>query len=70
MIRYADDFVAAFRFHKDAARFRKELDLRLVKFNLETAEDKTRKLMFNRLNKDRSETFLGFGFRRSLSVCR
>jgi group II intron reverse transcriptase/maturase len=70
MIRYADDFVAAFRFHTDAARFRKELDLRLNKFNLETAEDKTRKLMFNRLDKDRSKTFtfLGFEFRRSLSA--
>lgn len=70
MIRYADDFVAAFRYHTDAARFRKELDLRLNKFNLETAKDKTRKLMFNRLDKDRSETFtfLGFEFRRSLSA--
>lgn len=70
MIRYADDFVAAFRFHTDAARFRKELDLRLHKFKLETAEDKTRKFMFNRLDKDRSETFtfLGFEFRRSLNA--
>jgi len=70
MVRYADDFVTAFRYHNDAARFRKELDIRLKKFNLEVAEEKTRKIMFNRLNKDRSETFtfLGFEFRRSTSV--
>ena len=70
MIRYADDFVMAFRYHKDAARFYKELDLRLKKFNLETAKEKTRKIMFNRLDKERSETFtfLGFEFRRSLSL--
>jgi group II intron reverse transcriptase/maturase len=70
MVRYADDFVAAFRYHKDAARFHKEMETRLQKFNLEIAEDKTRKVMFNRFNKDRSETFtfLGFEFRRSISV--
>lgn len=70
MVRYADDYVAAFRYHKDASRFHKEMKTRLLKFNLEIAEDKTRKVMFNRLNKDRSETFtfLGFEFRRSISV--
>ncbi len=67
--RYADDFVTAFRLHDDAAKFLKALRRRLEEFGLEVAEDKTRKLMFNRFDRFRSETFvfLGYEFRRSLS---
>ena len=69
LIRYADDFVAAFRLHKDAARFYKKLPSRFAEFGLELAEDKTRKIMFNRYDRYRSETFvfLGYEFRRALS---
>jgi RNA-directed DNA polymerase len=67
--RYADDFVTAFRLHDDAAKFLKVLRKRLEEFGLEVAEEKTRKLMFNRFDRFRSETFvfLGYEFRRSLS---
>ena len=67
--RYADDFVTAFRLHDDAAKFLKALRKRLEEFGLEVAEDKTRKLMFNRFDRFRSETFvfLGYEFRRALS---
>jgi RNA-directed DNA polymerase len=67
--RYADDFVTAFRLHDDAAKFLKALKLRLAEFGLEVAEEKTRKLLFNRFDRFRSETFvfLGYEFRRALS---
>ena len=67
LVRYADDFVTSFRYHEDAARFYKELESRLKKFMLDLAKEKTRKFMFNRFNKDRSEpfTFLGSEFRQT-----
>ena len=34
LIRYADDFVAAFRFHKDAAKFKRLLKPRFARFGL------------------------------------
>jgi group II intron reverse transcriptase/maturase len=70
LIRYADDFVAAFRYHSDAQAFYRSLTPRLAKFRLETAEDKTRVLRFNRFDKERSETFvfLGYEFRQTTSL--
>ena len=69
LIRYADDFVVGFRYHADAARFYRILPRRMKKFGLTLAKEKTRKFMFNRLNKERSETFdfLGFEFRWDVS---
>jgi len=69
MVRYADDFVAAFRYHRDAASFLRRLKTRLEKYALTLSEEKTRKLMFNRFQKNNSETFtfLGFEFRRITS---
>jgi group II intron reverse transcriptase/maturase len=66
MVRYADDFVAAFRYHREAASFLRRLPGRLAKFSLKLAPDKTRKLMFNRFRRLESGTFsfLGFEFRR------
>jgi group II intron reverse transcriptase/maturase len=71
-VRYADDFVASFRYHADAAEFYKTLPERMKKFGLELAKEKTRKLMFNRFRKEDSETFefLGFEFRWVLSQKR
>jgi RNA-directed DNA polymerase len=65
LVRYADDFVAGFKYHKDASRFYRMLPVRLKKFGLEAAKEKTRKLMCNRFRKEESETFdfLGFEFR-------
>ena len=65
-MRYADDFVDAFRYKEDAERFyRKQLPERLAKFNLTLAPEKTRMLRFTRYEVYRSERFefLGFEFR-------
>ncbi len=48
LFRYADDFVACFSNRSDADRFRADLDMRMEKFNLELAEEKTRQLEFGR----------------------
>ena len=69
LCRYADDFVCAFEYEKDAQRFYKALKLRLNKFSLEVAEDKTNIMVFSRC-KIRAKTsfnFLGFEFRWGLS---
>ena len=65
LIRYADDFITAFRFHKDAQRFYRNLEKRLGKYSLKLSKEKTRKLLFNRFRKEESKTFtfLGFTFR-------
>jgi group II intron reverse transcriptase/maturase len=69
LVRYADDFVAAFKYHADAACFYRQLPGRLKQFGLDLAEDKSRKLMFNRFRKEDSSSFefLGFEFRWVLS---
>jgi len=69
MIRYADDFVVAFRYHKDATHFNKILSARMKKFNLDLAEEKTRKLLFSRFRKEDSKAFefLGFEYRWTIS---
>lgn len=65
MMRYADDFVCAFRYRSDAIRFEQLLSMRLAKFGLETAPDKTRTLQFSRHVDEPNEAFefLGFEFR-------
>jgi RNA-directed DNA polymerase len=62
--RYADDFVCAFQYARDAERFYKALPKRLEKFNLQVAEDKTHILRFSRFEpglKNRF-SFLSFEF--------
>ena len=63
--RYADDFVCAFHYEDDARRFYKALGLRLGKYGLEVAEEKTRIIRFSRwhLEDDTWFEFLGFEFR-------
>ena len=65
MIRYADDFVCAFRYKADANRFEGQLPERLGKFGLEVAPEKTRTLQFSRYVTEPNEAFefLGFEFR-------
>lgn len=65
LLRYADDYVAGFQFHKDAKMFDAQQRQRLEKFNLEVAPDKTKKLRFSRFNVHQggSFDFLGFNFR-------
>ena len=63
LIRYADDFVAAFEYQEEAERFYKALGERLGKFGLELAADKTRIIPFARTQSQTSFAFLGFEFR-------
>ena len=69
LIRYADDFVALFRFAEDARSFYKQLGKRLGKFRLELAEEKTRIVSFSRFRKyeKSSFSFLGIEFRWGLN---
>ncbi len=64
LMRYADDFIAAFEHEEDAKAFLGWLRERLKKFGLELAEEKTRKLRFSRdMEQNGSFEFLGFEFR-------
>ena len=69
LVRYADDFVVCFQRETDAAKFRRELGLRLGKFGLEVEPTKTRVLKFGRYavqnakaKGERPETFDFLGF--------
>lgn len=65
LCRYADDFVCLFQYEDDARRFYKALGLRLEKYGLSLAEDKTRMIRFSRLHMEDKTwfEFLGFEFR-------
>lgn len=65
LMRFADDFVAAFQYRDDAERFLREMPERLGGFGLQVAEDKTRLLRFSRFELEPNEAFgfLGFEFR-------
>lgn len=60
-IRYADDFVALFRYKHDAEKFYQALGTRLSKFNLRLAEEKTRIISFSRFRKHERTSFTFFG---------
>ena len=64
LIRYADDYVAAFQYKHEAEWFYREQAQRLKKFNLEVAPEKTNLLPFSRFipDKGKSFDFLGFNF--------
>lgn len=64
LIRYADDFVAAFEYRHEAEAFEKELRTRLAKFGLEVAADKTKTLRFGQNGGPHNGRFdfLGFEF--------
>ena len=65
MVRYADDAVFCFKYEEDAKKFYKEFIVRLSKFNLEIAEEKTKII---ELKKDKNDddkvenSFDVFGF--------
>lgn len=48
MVRYADDYTCCFESEYEAKEFLRQLKMRLSKFNLELAEDKTKIIMFGR----------------------
>ena len=62
ILRYADDFICAFRYRDEAERFYRELPKRLVKFNLSVAPEKTGMIRFSRFHPgmQRRIVFLGF----------
>lgn len=64
IIRFADDFVCAFRYRSDAEAFYRALGERIGKFGLQVAEEKTRILRFSRFDLKGSGRFdfLGFEF--------
>ena len=64
MIRYADDFVAAFEHRHEAEAFERDLKARLAKFGLQLAADKTKTLRFGRNGGPHNGRFdfLGFEF--------
>lgn len=64
MVRYADDFVAAFAYRWEAEAFEKEVKERLAEFGLELAADKTKTLRFgsNGGGYNGRFDFLGFEF--------
>jgi retron-type reverse transcriptase len=63
--RYADDFICALRFKRDAVHFMGILKERFNKFDLELAEEKTNLISFSRWRKEEETSFdfLGFEFR-------
>jgi len=65
LIRYADDFVCAFQYQKDAERFYGALGKRMGKFRLGLSAEKTRVMRFSRDHQrgKASFDFLGFEFR-------
>jgi len=69
LMRFADDYVCCFQYHRDLQEFRRAIDGRLRKFNLELSKEKTRVIEFTRFETDKSETFvfLGFEYRWGLS---
>jgi len=62
ILRYADDFICAFRYRDEAERFYHTLAERLGKFNLSVAPEKTAMLRFSRFHPgmQRRIVFLGF----------
>jgi len=64
IFRYADDAVICCENAKDAERIRVALPKRLSKFKLKLNKDKTKTLVFNRFEKENSQSFdfLGFTF--------
>jgi group II intron reverse transcriptase/maturase len=62
ILRYADDFICAFRYKDEAERFYRELPKRLELFHLSVAPEKTHLIRFSRFHPglERRIVFLGF----------
>jgi RNA-directed DNA polymerase len=68
--RYAEDWVCAFRYEKDAERFYRVLPTRLAKFNLQVAPEKTRWWRCSRFHPGRQRRFSFLGFEFSWMAAR
>jgi len=62
ILRFADDFICAFRYEEEANRFYRELPERLGGFNLAVAPDKTAILRFSRYHPGMQRRFVFLGF--------
>jgi len=69
LMRFADDYVCCFQYHRDLQKLVRVMGKRLGKFKLELSLEKTRVLEFTRFETKNSKTFtfLGFEFRWGLS---
>lgn len=69
IIRFADDFVCAFRYKVDAERYYRVLGKRMGKYGLELAMEKTKIINFSRfrIHENTSFEFLGFEYRWGIS---
>ena len=63
LIRYADDFVATFQYESDARKFYRELRVRLEKYGLTLAEEKTGILEFGRFAQSNIDKRLARGIK-------
>lgn len=62
IVRYADDYVCAFRYRSDAERFYGVLPKRVAKFGLQVAPEKTRIVRFSRFHPGLRRRFVFLGF--------
>jgi len=62
LIRYADDYVCAFQYRREAERFYRDMPQRLEKFDLKVAPEKTRILRFSRFHPGLRRRFAFLGF--------
>jgi len=62
IIRYADDFVCAFQYNRDAVKFFRVLPKRLGKFCLSVAPEKTGMIRFSRFHPSRRRRIIFLGF--------
>jgi len=69
LMRFADDYVCCFQYHRDLQNVKRDMGKRLGKFNLALSQEKTRIIKFTRFETRNSQTFvfLGFEFRWGLS---
>jgi len=57
LTRFVDDFVVAFQYKRDAERFDRKLRIRMQRFGLDLAEEKTRMILFGRFAQERAESY-------------
>ena len=66
--RYADDYITAFRYRKDAEYFYSKMQKRLNKFRLKLSLEKSNIILFSRFKKQGSKRFEFLGFEYSWST--
>jgi group II intron reverse transcriptase/maturase len=59
LTRFVDDFVVAFQYKRDAEHFDRKLKIRMQRFGLSLAPEKTRMILFGRFARERAESYGG-----------